>query len=102
MVNIFGMNLFGCSICNGRHHKMGKHLMMKKTMKQKKYRGGYTYNNKNSDKSIAGEDVTNSTINSRRQTRSQSSSQITNSENGRGLSKNYKTHNKSHKRRHSN
>lgn len=98
MVNIFGMNLFGCSICNGRHHKMGKHLMMKKTMKQKKYRGGYVYNKKG-DNSIAGEDVTNSLSHSGRRSRSQSTNH---SEYGKGLNTNSKTHNKSHKRRRNN
>jgi|LakMenEpi03Aug12_release.lakeMendotaPanAssembly.Ray.scaffolds.fasta_scaffold4217652_1 hypothetical protein len=58
MVKIFGINLFGCSICNGRKKRHSKNRTAKK---MRSYKGGYTYSKVgDNDISIKGEDVTQS------------------------------------------
>ena len=58
MVKIFGINLFGCSICNGRKKRHSKNKTAKKG---RSYKGGYTYSKVgDNDLSIKGEDVTHS------------------------------------------
>jgi len=69
MVKIFGINLFGCSVCNGRkkRHSKNKTSKTSKTSKKRTYKGGYTYKSEKSksrsqsrSRSDDGEDVTNS------------------------------------------
>ena len=98
----FLKKILSCPIC-GQKHSSGQHKMMtRKSGKQRKYKGGYTYNNK-SDKSIRGEDVTYSSI-SRSISRSNSGSgsksisRSSNRSNAYGRAFNNKKHNKSQKR----
>jgi hypothetical protein len=87
-----------CPIC-GRKHTSGQHKMMtRKSGKQRKYKGGYTYNNKG-DKSIKGEDVTYSAISrSISGSKSRSRSRSNSGSNAYGRAFNNKRHNKSQKR----
>lgn len=66
MVKIFGINLFGCSVCNGRKKRHSKNKTSKAS-KKRTYKGGYTYKSEKSksrsrsrSRSDDGEDVTNS------------------------------------------
>jgi len=71
MVKIFGINLFGCSICNGRKKRHSKNKTAKKG---RSYKGGYTYSKVgDNDISIKGEDVTHSLSSSKSRSKSRSS-----------------------------
>ena len=70
MVKIFGINLFGCSICNGRKKRHSKNRTAKK---MRSYKGGYTYSKVgDNDISIKGEDVTQSLSSSKSRSKSRS------------------------------
>ena len=65
MVKIFGINLFGCSVCNGRKKRHSKNKTSKAS-KKRTYKGGYTYKaEKSKSRSRSKEvDVTNVRSNS--------------------------------------